>query len=203
MATTKGYALTDSTDSVMVSKASTAGIKVDTAAPTFGWKDMLGNVRILSPGANDPTFAVFRNNLKVFSFSNATMNEVFLFFHMPHDYVLGSDIFIHTHWGQNVVDTGGAGATPGDVKWQFEVSYSKGHNQAAFPASVTSSFTATASSTQYHHLLSEIQLSAASPSASQIDSDDLEPDGKIMPISSALLPPAPHPNCRCTIINKF
>jgi len=165
---------------LVLAKDAGKGIKVDHAAPTFGWADILGEVKVLSPGANDPTLAVFRDSLRQFSFSNAVMNEVFGSFHIPHDYVPGSDVYIHVHWAQNVVDTGGPAAVPGDVKWQFEVSYSKGHNQAAFPASFTTSVTQTASGTQYQHLIAEVQLSAAAPSAVQIDSDLLEPDGIIL-----------------------
>ncbi len=156
------------------------GIKIDIASPSFGFRDILGEVKILSPGANDPTLAVFRDSLRQFSFSNAVMNEAFFTFHIPHDYVPSSDIYLHFHWAQNVVDTGGPAGVPGDVKWQAEVSYAKGHDQAAFPASFVTSLTATASATQYQHMISELQLSAASPSATQIDSDILEPDGVIL-----------------------
>jgi len=162
-------------DIPVLPKTTGQGIKVDTTTPTFGFRDILGEVKIISPGANDPTLAVFRDSLRQFSFSNAVMNEVFITYHIPHDYVPDSDCFIHTHWAQNVVDSGGPAGVPGDVKWQFEVSYAKGHNQAAFPASFITSVTATASGTQYQHLISEVQLSAVSPSATQIDSNIIEP----------------------------
>jgi hypothetical protein len=175
---TRGYVKSE--DAFVLPKTSGKGIAVDTTTPTFGYRDLLGDVKVLSPGANDPIVAVFRDAIRAFSFSNAVMNECFMFFHIPHDYVPGSDIFIHTHWSQNVVDSGGAAGVPGVVKWSFEVSYAKGHDQAAFPASFTTYVTQTASGTQYRHMLAEVQLSAASPSAVQIDSDDLEPDGIIL-----------------------
>jgi hypothetical protein len=174
------YAAIDVNGNLLLPKTSGIGIKVDLATPTFGWKDLLGEIKILSPGANDPTLAVFRDSVRAFSFSNAVVNEVHLHYHIPHDYLPGSDIFIHFHWSQNVVDTGGPAGVPGDVKWQAEVTYAKGHNQAAFPASFTTSVVQTASGTQYRHMLAEVQLSAASPSATQIDSDILEPDGLII-----------------------
>lgn len=167
-------------DEIILNKASGKGVKVDSTVPSFPWRDMLGEVKILSPGANDPTLAVFRGNIRQFSFSNAVMNEVFLAFHFPHDYVLGSNVFIHTYWGQIIVDSGGPAGVPGDCKWSFEATYAKGHNQAAFPATVTTSITQTASGTQYQHMLGEVQLSDASPSGSQIDSDNLEPDGVLL-----------------------
>ena len=170
----------DSSGNLILPKASGHGIKVDTTTPTFGWRDILGEVKILSPGANDPTLAVFRDNIRQFSFSNTVVNEVFVTYHIPHDYVAGSDVYIHTHWSQNVVDTGGAAGAPGAVKWQYKVSYAKGHGQAAFPAAFVTSVTQTASATQYQHMLGEVQLSAAIPSATQIDSDIIEPDGIVL-----------------------
>lgn len=167
-------------ENLVLPKVPGYGIKVEPDSPTFGFRDLLGEIKILSPGANDPTLAVFRDSIRAFSFSNAVMNEANFHFHIPHDYAPSSDIFIHAHWSQNVIDTGGPAGVPGDVKWQFEVTYAKAHNQAAFSASFTTSVVGTASTTQYQHLLHEVQLSAASPSATQIDSDIIEPDGLII-----------------------
>lgn len=161
-------------------KASGKGIKVDTAAPTFGWADILGLVHIKQTGANDPTFAVYRGNLRQFQFANAGMREVFMEFHIPHDYLLGTDIHVHTHWSQIVIDTGGAAGVPGVVKWYFEASYAKGHGQAAFIAPITTSVTQQASATQYQHMLAETQLSAAGGAGGLLTTGDLEPDGVIV-----------------------
>lgn len=171
---------TNSFDRIVINKAQGKGLLVDIESPTFGWRDLLGDIRILSPGANDPTLATYRGGIKQFSFSNAVINEAFSSFHVPHDYATGTDIHIHFHWSQIVVDSGGVGGIPGNVKWQAEVSYAKGHNQAAFISPVTTSVVQAASGTQYQHLLAEVQLSASSPSASQIDTDNLEIDGIII-----------------------
>ena len=167
-------------DNLTLPKTSGKGIRVDPSSPTFGWRDMLGAISILSPGANDPTLSVYRGNLRAFYFSNAVMNEVYMDFHIPHDHVPGTDLYLHFHWSQIVVDTGGTAGVPGVVKWQAEISYAKGHNQAAFSTPVTTSATQTASGTQYQHMLAEVQISAASPSASQIGTDALEPDGVLL-----------------------
>ena len=166
---------------IVFPKATGKGIQVDFAAPGFGWRDILGEATLrTTPGATDPTLATFRDTLKSYSFSNAVVNEVFNCFHMPHDYFGGSDIFLHIHWAQNVVDSGGALGVPGNIKVYFDVSYAKGHNQAAYPAIITTSVTQTASGTQYQHMLAEVQLTAATPSASQFATGLLEPDGIIM-----------------------
>jgi len=89
--------------------------------------------------------------------------------------VPGSDIHLHFHWSHN-----SAIVTGGNVTWAADVTYAKGHNQAAFPATVNPSITGNASTTQYQHMIDEVQISATSPGATQIDSDDLEPDGIMM-----------------------
>lgn len=167
--------------SLIVSKAQGEGsLRVDVDDPTYPWHDILGDLRVLSPGASDPTLDVYRGGVRQFSFSNAQVNQVFINYHIPHDYVPGSDLYIHVHWSQIVVDTGGAAGSPGDVKWQWEASYSQGHNQAPFSVPVLPTLVATASAVQYQHLISEVQLSSASPSATQLDSDDIEVDGLIL-----------------------
>jgi hypothetical protein len=158
---------------ISLPKASGNGIKVDNTTPTFGWQDLLGDVFARNTGGSKPTFAVYRDTLRDYQFGVG--DEEYFKFHIPHDYVAGTDIFLHFHWSHT-----GTFVTGGTVTFEYEASYAKGHNQAPFPASVSGTITGTASTTQYQHILSEIQLSASSPSGSQIDSDDLEPDGVII-----------------------
>jgi hypothetical protein len=145
-----------------------------------GWNDLLGMPNIRVAGANDPTWNIYQGSLRQFQYSNVIMNEMWFTYHIQHDYKPGSDIHIHTHWSQTTIDSGGPAGVPGNVKWYIDVSYAKGHNQAAFSAPITTSITQTASGTQYQHMLAEVQLSASSPSGSQIDSALLEPDGVLI-----------------------
>jgi len=154
-----------------------AGIKVDTGTPTYPWHDMIGAVHVKTTGAAAPTFGAYRgvapNIIQQYFFSNAVAQEIFFEFHILHDYAPGTDLFIHTHWSCNVAPTG-------NCKWSFDVSYAKGHNQGAFSAPITTFVTQASSGTQYQHMIAEVQLSAASPSATQLDSDDIEVDGIIL-----------------------
>lgn len=161
------------TGNLTLPKTSGKGIRVDTTTPTFGFRDILGNVTQLNIGASKPTFAIYRDTLRSFQF--AVGKEEYFEFHIPHDYVAGSNIFLHIHWSHI-----SASVTSGAVTFEYEISYSKSHDGGAFPASVTGTVVQTASTTQYKHMLAEGQVSAASPSGSQIDSDDLEPDGVIL-----------------------
>jgi hypothetical protein len=168
----KNYVVTNALGAVM-DKTSGTGIQVDLSAPTFGWRDLEGPIRIRTTGPTAPAMATYIGGLSQVQFS--VNDEEHVEFHMPHDWVPGSDLFIHAHWSHNATTV-----TGGTVTWGFEASYSKGHNRGAFITPVTTSVQGTASTTRYQHIISEVQLSASSPSASQINTGVLEVDGLIL-----------------------
>lgn len=132
-------------------KTSGYGIKVDETAPTFGWRDLTAPVDVRGVGGNDPAFAVYTGTtLRAFQFSATVMNEVFFVYHVPHDYVPGTNIYFHAHWSN-------AAAVPntGNVVWSFDYSFSKGFSQAAFPAVSTATVIAASPATRYTHNVSE------------------------------------------------
>ena len=134
---------------------------------------MLGQIRTRGVGATDPNDATYVGNIKAYNF--AVNDEAWIDYHIPHDYVSGTDIHLHFHWSTN-----SAIVTGGSVTWAADITYAKGHNQAAFSAVVNTTVVGNASTAQYQHMITEVQISASTPSASQIDSDNLEPDGVIM-----------------------
>ena len=158
---------------IVIPKTSGIGIKVDNTIPTFGWRDLKGKVTQRNTGPSKPTHATYRDTLAQFQF--AAGKEEYFTYHIDHDHEPDSDIFLHVHWSHTSAQVNG-----GSLLIEYEMSYAKGFNQGAFPASVSSTFLGTASITQYQHIISEIQVSAAAPNAaSEIDSNDLEPDGVI------------------------
>lgn len=141
------------------------------------WKDLIGNVVARGSGAGWPSFNNFiGTSVDAYSFSAG--DAVHFFFHLPHDYAVGTDIHLHVHWGHNGT------AISGTMQWDYECTYAKGHNQANFPTPVTGSIsyvtTDIATTPRYRHRVDEIQLSSTTPSASQLDTALLEPDGIIM-----------------------
>jgi len=160
-------------DNFVVSKAVNTGIKVDPAAPTFGWADITGMIIREEGGSNAPTLATYRGAIKQYQFGAA--DEVYVSFHLPHDYVPGTDVYIHAHWSHNDTDI-----TGGSVTWGFEATYAKGFDQAAFPATVTRTVTQNASTTQYQHMMAETQLSVVGGSGTQLNTTDIEVDGIIL-----------------------
>lgn len=148
---------------------------VDTNA--FGWKDLIGDVTPKPTGSNAPTLATWRGG-QTQTYFFAAGDKAFLTYHMPHDWVPGSDLFIHVHWAHN--GTAISGSFVGDFYTTFARGFTQAGATGAFQAEVNTTLTVStpniATYAQYQHNVSEVQLSAASPTANQIDSDSLEVD---------------------------
>jgi len=160
-------------NTLILSKTSGEGIKVDVASPTFGWRDLKGIITIRGIGSTDPSFNIYRNGIRQHQFS--VNDEVFLEFHIDHDYVPNTHIYIHPHWSHN-----SSLVTGGSVTWTAEMTYSKGHNQAAFPATVSLDITQNASTTQYQHLVADEQASVTDGDSTHLNTTNLEIDGIIL-----------------------
>lgn len=173
--------LRDGVGGLQIPKTSGLGIKVDSlGTPTFPWRDLIGDVTPKTSGAGAPTLAAFRGgNTRTFFYSAGDDGDII--FHIPHDYAPGTDLFLHLHWGHNGT------AISGSLVVNYYITYAKGHNQASdgnFTAEVNRTLTVStpdiATVPQYRHRVDETQISAATPAASQIDSDIIEPDGIII-----------------------
>ena len=165
---------------LVLAKTEGAGIKVDKVSPSFGWHDLLGEPHIHEASANDPVWSVYRGTIRQFQYSNVLMNETWYEYHIPHDYVSGTDLFVHVHWSQIAVDTGGPAGVPGDAKFYFDITYAQGHGTPGgsadpFGAAVTTSVTQQASTTQYGHMLAETIIT--DDGTSLIDRNRIAPDG--------------------------
>ncbi len=165
--------IVDSDGNVVLDKSSGRGIKVDSGTPTFPWHDLTGAVVVKLTGGGRPIFTTYKGNIEEYQF--AVNDKAEFTYHIPHNYVPGSDIHLHVHWSHTSETVSG-----GTITFGYELTYAKGHNQASFGANKIGTIVGTASTIQYQHIVSEIQISATSPSGSQIDSDDLEPDGLIL-----------------------
>jgi len=159
---------------LVLPKTSGVGIMVDTTTPTFGWKDIIGQL-IPSGGGVSPSFNVFRGTLRAYQFT--VNDEISFAFHIPHDYAPGTDIYVHVHWAH-----ASAAVTSGAVTWSIVHSYAKGHNQAAFPAEKTVTVTQNASTTQYQHMIAEavVSTSTGGGTATLMDRAVIEPDGLLL-----------------------
>jgi hypothetical protein len=194
--TTLGDSTSDITKiagNLVLPKTSGYGIKVDTSTETFGWRDLLGAIQT-RPSAGGgasavPDYVAYRGNIYGWRFGTTAPNnhnhEAFIEFHMPHDYVPGSDLYIHTHWSQTTVDTGGTAGVPGVAKWYFDISYADGHGTAGgaadpFISPITVSVTQQGSTTQYGHMIAEVQFTNNGGTGGLIDSNTISVDGLIL-----------------------
>lgn len=163
-------------DTIVLPKTSGKGIKIDTATPTFPWKDIIGYVNVDAAGANAASLSAFNGgSIRRWAFGSGDKqdNE----YHIPHDYAPGTDLFIHYHWAHNGT------AISGDIVATFVHTYAKGHNQAAFSAekTITNTYATTniATTPRIQHRIEESQLSVSGGSATQLDSSLIEVDGVI------------------------
>jgi hypothetical protein len=159
---------------LVFAKESGNGIKIDTSDPSYGWADMIGNITYRGVGPTDPSLSVYITNIRQYQF--AVNDETWIEFHIPHDYVEGTDIYIHAHWSHIA-----GGVTGGSVTWGFNIAYAKGHDQAAFNSTtVDTTVVGNANTTPYQHIITEIKISGVSPAASEIDTNDIEVDGLVL-----------------------
>ena len=130
----------------------------------FAWRDIEGVVLTRGVGATDPAWTQIGSSV-FYAYAFAVNDVCWINYHVPHDIVPNTLIHFHTHW---ITD----GTSTNSVKWQFQYSYAKGFNQAAFsttPTTITAE--QAASGTAYQHMITE--------SAGQQISGLTEPDGII------------------------
>jgi hypothetical protein len=161
---------------LVLPKTTNYGIKVDTTTPTFPFHDIIGKIQPKATGAGSPVRTTYQGNIADYAF--VANDLVDLTFHIPHDYVPGTDIYLHVHWSHNGT------AITGNVVFTHYSTYAKGHNQANFPAEVTNTITYNttniATTPQYRHRIDEIALSTAGGSAALLNTTNLEVDGLIL-----------------------
>jgi hypothetical protein len=163
-------------DNFVMPKTAGIGFQVDKASPTNPWHDIIGMVQPKTTGAGTPTFSTYAGNIQEWAFA---ANDVIDFtYHIPHDYLPGSHLYIHVHWSHTGT------SISGNAVFTHYSTYAKGHNQANFPAEVTNTITYNttniATTPRYRHRVDEIQLSTTGGSASTLDSGAIEVDGLIL-----------------------
>lgn len=131
------------------------GLKLsdDMVSADYGWHDITAPILTRTGGGTSPTYASYIGNIYQWSFPNTGAKECFQEFHLPHDLVPNSSLYIHTHWSTIVLATGNA-------RWVFECTYAKGHDQAIFQSPVVITV-ADAGTSAFRHLIAEVQLSAS------------------------------------------
>ncbi len=180
-------------NNIVLPKTAGKGILVDPASPTNGWRDLLGTINVKGVGGGgagaNPDYVIYRGTLYGYRFGttapNNHLHEAFIEYHIPHDYLPGSDLYIHIHWSQTTVDTGGTAGVPGNAKWYFDISYADGHGTPGgtadpFNAPITVSVTQQGSTTQYGHMIGEVAFTNNGGTGGLIDSNRISVDGLVL-----------------------
>lgn len=122
-----------------------------------GWDVLIGH---LSAGnttnVNDPTWAAFRGGVHAWQFAADDLNEIWISFHITHEYAAGTVIYPHIHWSTTGTDTG-------VVRWGIEYTVAKGYDRDTFPATTTIYLEQAASGTPYRHMIAEASPAQAIP----------------------------------------
>lgn len=141
-----------------------------------GWRDLIGDITPKTTGPGSPTLGNFRGDVRGFFYSGGDDGDAI--FHVPHDYVPGTDLYLHLHWSHN-----GTGIS-GGLTVSYFITYAKGHQQASFPAQVIPQLVVAGlnitNTPQYRHRVDEIQVSSATPSGTLFDTNAIEVDGLIL-----------------------
>lgn len=164
------------TELVFPSRRGGGGIKVGHDNPVYTWRDITGTVFPDQQGANAPVLAAFiGGSVRRYAFS--ATDKVDCEFHIPHDYVPGSDLFLHYHWSHNGT------AISGNIVATLAFTYAKGHGEGIHGAEKTLVLTYDtvniATTPRYVHRIEEGQISTPGGAAQMLDSNDIEPDGVI------------------------
>lgn len=168
-------------DSLSLATSLTLGTSAEvfTGDNNFGWRDITSDIQVKGIGANNPTWATLKNGISAYTFSATTMQEAWINFHINHDYAVGTPIYLHAHWVN-------PGTNTDTVRWGFEYTIAKGHQQELFPETTTV-YVEQACTGQYYHMIAEI--------GTGISSASLEPDSLIL---VRVFRDAAHANDTCT-----
>lgn len=139
------------------------------------WKDLLGDINPKASGVGRPTLGQWDTNVRGWHYTVGDDGDAF--YHMPHDWKPGSDLFLHLHWAHN------GAAISGNLRVRCYYTYAKAHNQESYFPEKTIDLgdlgLTIGNCPQGQHRLAEVQLTAAAPSANQFATSLLEVDGCI------------------------
>jgi hypothetical protein len=154
-----------------VPKESGNGFKVDPTTPTFPWRDITGTIAIKDSAAGtNPSFVAWKGATLQYQFDVGDLSTIVL--HMPHDWAVGTPMYIHSHWTHN-----SASVTTGAVDWEFDISFANGFDTDDFVTTNTVNAIQNASTQQLQHMIAEVQIAASGGGVGLFDSDDMEVDG--------------------------
>ena len=146
-----------------------------TVGGDYPWASLPGGIIVGDRQiANPPTFKTHQGVMAAYEFD--VLDEVYSEFHLPQDYVPGSDLYIRAHWSHILgSDPGGA------VTWGFWATHAKGYDQDSFSPPLPVETSQAPSPAQYRHQIAETVLTSPSSIVpNTLPSGDLEPGSLIL-----------------------
>ena len=134
-----------------------------------GWRDLFGPFSTGKvAGSNVPAWVTFRDGLSAYSFTAAALKEIWMSFHINHDWAPDTALYPHIHYSPLTDEVSGV------IRWGIEYSYAKGHGQEVFPTTSTLYLEQTVeANSQYKHYILE------TTDAQALDNMGIEVDGII------------------------
>lgn len=123
-----------------------------------GWRDEKTSLLTSNAGSlNAPDLVKMLDNgsgstgIYQYAFDASTEEEVFMAFHIDHDYKLGTALYPHIHWSPSTTNTG-------TVRWGIEYSWANRDDTTpvAFPATTIIYLEQAATGTAYDHIVTEV-----------------------------------------------
>jgi hypothetical protein len=105
------------TNSIGLGKTQHAGLRGDNGV--FWWRDILGSINPNSAGAAAPTLDTWRGNCRRYYY--AANDRVDAEIHVPHNWVNGSNLYLHWHWGHSGT------AISGNFVFNITMEHTMGH----------------------------------------------------------------------------
>jgi hypothetical protein len=120
----------------------------DPTTNSYGWKDNVGQIIVRATGAGNPTWTQIAAS-SFWAYKVAINDAFWGFFHINHDFLVGSSIFPHVHY---LTD----GTNVNTVKWQYEITQAAGYSTEAYNLTGTTKTSETgATGIAYTHYISE------------------------------------------------
>lgn len=151
------------------SVSNTGKIYVDNGTTkTFGWNDNVQMFTVKTAGTTDPQISLLFGNMYGYTWSPSARNEVWVDFHILHDYAVGTPVYPHIHWMPTTNNSG-------TVRWGIEYTVAQGHGIDTFPTTTSTVYIeqTISNANRYKHMIAEVS------DANAIPATDLNIDGFI------------------------
>lgn len=159
------------------------GIKIGLDDPTYAWQDLIGSVRPDPERQNAPDLEIYNGSIRAYAFSGGTIStgdKADIEYHVPHDYAVGTDLYIHVHWSHTCA------TISDDIEFRLEYTYAKRTYEpmTAFSTPQNQSISVTGlditNYPKFCHAVNEIQMSKSGGGIGYLNTDDIEIDGIIL-----------------------